>query len=102
MIVEIEAKYTQGPAKLVFGQYSNGRVAIQLLDVEDESPLSVPTVNIPEYDLAPGHVLLKGWSENEGMPAALERAGIVKRTGELVSSGFVQAEVAKLLVEVTK
>lgn len=45
-----------------------------------------------------GFVWLKGWTENEGVPEALEKAGIVRRTGETYNTGFVKAELAKIMV----
>ena len=45
-----------------------------------------------------GFVWLKGWSENEGIPEALEKAGIVRRTGELYPTGHVAAELAEILI----
>ena len=45
----------------------------------------------------PDHVWLKGWSENEGVPAALVEAGLVELTGANWATGFVHAEEARLL-----
>lgn len=45
----------------------------------------------------PGHVWLKGWSENEGVPAALEEAGLVELTGREWPTGFTRAVEGRLL-----
>jgi hypothetical protein len=83
-------------------KYGNGRTAIQLF-AYGEGPGGIPiakaTVNIPEYDLPEGFVIIKDWQENEGMLAALEQAGIVQDSGQRVMTGFVQAAVCKLLVD---
>ena len=55
-------------------------------------------MNIPEHALKEGHVFLKGWSENEGVPEELDRLGIVELTGRKVRTGFVKAQEAKLLI----
>lgn len=97
-----------GPAKyftsgtVEFAKYGNGETAIIINGAEGER-LAVATVNM-EGSLAkapgPKHVWLKGWSENEGIPEALEKAGILKRTGETFPAGYVHAELAEMLVEV--
>ncbi len=58
-------------------------------------PLAIATVRLQEPP-RPGHVWLKGWSENEGVPQALAAAGIVELTGEVSVTGYVQAEEGKL------
>ena len=75
----------------------NKRTALQLYDLTDGFPVATATVNIPEVELKDDEVLIKDYSENEGMLDALERAGIVWRTGESVSNGRVTIPVAKLL-----
>lgn len=77
--------------------YPNGRLALVLVDVQNREDVAVATVNLPEAPLKPGEVFIKDYSENEGMLAALENAGIVKATGERVPSGFVDVAVAKIL-----
>ena len=83
---------------LAFDRYQNGRVMMRLYCVDDGEPLATCTVNIPEYPLEEGEVIIKDYSENEGMFNVLEDAGIVKRTGKMVSSGFITCPVCKLLV----
>ena len=51
----------------------------------------------PPPPLREGHVWLKGWSENEGVPEALEEAGLVELTGETWPTGYVEAQEAKLV-----
>jgi len=45
-----------------------------------------------------GHVWLKGWSENEGLPEALEAAGVVRLTGKSTPVGFSHAQEAEVLM----
>lgn len=47
--------------------------------------------------LKPNHVYLKDWSENEGVPEALEAAGLVELTGAHWPTGLVAAKEARLL-----
>lgn len=79
-------------------QYDNGRIAIVLKRTEwDIEPVAVATVNIPEYTLERGHVLIKNWSENEGILEALVSSGLLEDTGALVPTGFCNANLCKLL-----
>jgi hypothetical protein len=45
------------------------------------------------------HCYVKDYSENEGILAALEAAGIVKRTGATGASGFVELHYVEVLGE---
>ena len=94
----INAKYVKGNMAIQKAFYAEGRIAIKLEDAETHAPWCVATVNIPEYDLKEGHVFLKGWSENEGVPEELDRLGVVELTGRKVQTGFVYAQEAKLLI----
>ena len=76
---------------------NNGRTALQLFDLTDGAPVATATVNIPDVELGENEVLIKNYSENEGMLEALEKGGIVSRTGESISNGFVTIPIAKLL-----
>ena len=90
-------KFMNWTCEVVEHEYASGGLALRLVDIEDGSAIATATVNMPEYELAEGEILLKGWSENEGLPEALERAGIVELTGRAVANGFVQAPIARYL-----
>lgn len=81
-----------------FRKYPNGRTALELI-CEDGSPMAVATCNIPEASLNEHHVFIKNWSENEGMAAALAKAGYIKPTGFLQKTGFCHAVIAELLIK---
>ena len=74
--------------------YGNGRVALCLVD--EDGPVATATVNLPGVKLEPNQVLIKDYSECEGLLAALVAAGVVKPTGEKVRSGFVEVPVCEL------
>ena len=74
-------KFKQWECNPVFGEYGNGRTAIQLKDAVDGSPIATATINLcdyPEFPIGEGQVHIKNYSENEGMVAALIEAGIVE------------------------
>ena len=72
------------------------------MDAKTDESIAVATVNLPHECLGPGQVFIKDHSENRGMLETLEKAGIVKATGETVQSGFVQVPKAILLGEFRK
>lgn len=77
--------------------YPNGRAALYLVDAQTRETVAVATADLPEVPLESGEVFIKDHSENRGMLAALEQAGVVKATGAAVRSGFAKIPVAALL-----
>ena len=78
-------------------RYSNGRLALEIIDVEDGCPVMMATVNIPEANLKPDEVIIKNYSENEGMLDFLLRNGIVEKPHRYENSGFVRVPVCKII-----
>jgi hypothetical protein len=101
MTFEIHAKYYNGPARIAPGHYGgNGRIAWRIVSPADE-PLFTATVNLDHADSrldAGTHVLIKDWSENEGVLSSLVEAKIVRDTGERVPTGYVEAALCEVLV----
>lgn len=77
-------------------KYSNDRPVIQLIDAEDGEPYATATVNVPDVLLLDNEVLVKDYSENEGMLDFLVRNNIVTPTQNGVQSGFVWLPIAIL------
>jgi len=96
MNISINTKYCKGTVELAFAKYGDGSTAIQAF--QGGEPMFVATVALDEQPPT-NHVFLKGWSENEGIPQALEKAGIVQLTGRKIPTGYVEAQEAKLLVQ---
>lgn len=82
-----------------FGQYQNGRIAMQLFDVEDHEPVCTVTVNLPDEDVPDGYVLIKDWSENEGIYDVLHKAGIIGKVERKIPTGHVLAYQCKLCAD---
>jgi hypothetical protein len=76
--------------------YSNERVAIELIDVEDGELVATATVNIPEEKIEKDEIIVKDYSENEGMLKALTDAGIVTKVNRHVRTGYVECPVCKV------
>jgi len=86
--------------RLVFSKYmNNDRTAIILEDLSDLSIVATATVNIPEYNLDPDEVIIKDYSENEGMLECLMLNIVVSKPLRWVKTGFVKCPVCKLLIE---
>lgn len=89
--------------EVTFSSYENGGgTAIVIIDPNTGIRLAVATVNLAPYgalEIGPDQAWLKGWGENKGLPEALERAGVVRRTGETHRTGFVKAELADILIK---
>ena len=92
--------------EVVKRKYNNGRTALELIiaqdDVEREfykgEPMATATVNIPMANLEADEVIIKDYSENEGMLETLVKARVVKDTGKTITNGFITCPVCKLLI----
>ena len=107
--MKINLRYGSYEADMEVTTYHNGRTAIQLYDAEDGSPLMTASVNIPELaEVVIEHlcerlgidkkrfVLIKNWSENEGILMSLEEAGVIDVAKHTIPTGYCHANVAFL------
>lgn len=78
------------------GKYANNRTSINLIDVNDNQPYAVATTNLPDVLLLDNEVLVKDYSENEGVLEFLTTNNIVVPTDKWVTSGFVDVQVCVL------
>lgn len=87
-----KTKYENCEAYIVERTYANNRVMhLTVHHAETGEPLCVATTNVPGYRPAENHVLIKDWSENEGVFNALYSAGIISTVQRYVKTGFVKA-----------
>ena len=85
--------------RILMQRYELGnRIRLQLIAIDDKLPYACATVNVPGVELAADEILIKDWSENQGVLAALIRAGVIEDTGRTVPAGRTEANVAKLLI----
>lgn len=82
---------------IVKTEYASGGTALILNDAASGERVAVATVNIPECDIQPNHVLIKDWSENEGILQTLVNANIVKEMGITVPCGFAEAHLCEFM-----
>jgi hypothetical protein len=91
-------KFQDWNCLLEFGEYqNNGRTAITLIDENDGSPITTATINLPNVSLNDDEVIIKDYSENEGILNILLINGVVELTGKSVDTGFVNCEICKLI-----
>ena len=77
-------------------KYANGRTRINLIDAVDNEPYAVATTNLPDVLLLDNEVLVKDYSENEGVLDFLTTNNIVVPTDKWVTTGFVDVQVCIL------
>lgn len=94
----VEIQFKQWNCTILKRKYGNGRPAVQLMDAEDGSPVATATINLPDVKLQENEVIIKDYSENEGMYNALTSAGIISEQKRAVASGFIIAPVCDLLI----
>lgn len=74
------------------------RIALPLYAVDDGSPVAVATVNLPELALAADEVIVKDYSENEGLLELLVAAEVVSPPLRELQSGYVTLHVCRCLI----
>ena len=90
-----KVKFNNSLCDVEFHHYPhNNQTAILL--TENGLPVAKATICV-DVEIGPDEVVIKDYSENEGMLEALVNAGIVTQTNKIVQSGFVNAPVAKLI-----
>lgn len=61
-------KYYKKPVKVIEDTYiNNGRFALTVVDKEDRAPVCTATINMPEKHLEVDEVIIKDYSENQGV-----------------------------------
>ena len=91
-------KYKGKKVKIEIGCYNNGRVAISLVDEKKGEDYAVCTVNVPEISLiSEQNVLIKSYSENNGMSGWLMENGIIGPVLREHRAGWVTVTEHQLL-----
>jgi hypothetical protein len=95
--MKLKTPYSEYDVILEWGTYSNKRKALELIDSEDGCPIMVATVNVPEVQLEPNEIIIKNYSENEGVLEFLQENGIVGPVKRTIGMGFVSCPVVDVL-----
>ena len=95
----MNVKFKKWNCKINVREYGNGRTALQLVDAKTSEPIATATVNVPDEHLEENEILIKNYSENTGMLAALVGAGIVTDTGKTIKTGFITIPICIYIPE---
>lgn len=89
----MEVQFKQWLCSIQKLQYGNGRIALKLMDSHDfyGAPIAVATVNVIDDDTQPDEVVIKDYSENEGMYQALLDADIITPAHRFTQSGWIES-----------
>ncbi len=96
MQISIKTKYTpQGDYQLVSpGRYHDGSPALEVHG--GDGVQFKATVCVPDHIPAPHNVMIKDWSENEGVLDALVGAGVIEPPIKEVPINYVTAYECRL------
>ncbi len=98
---QINTKYCNELVRFKWSTYASGQHALQLFSPYG-SEMTV-TSNMPDHDIAKDEIVVKNYSENEGILAELIRLKIIAQPSvRQIRSGFVTLEVCKLLIDPTE
>lgn len=97
--MDFQVEFKDWKCHTLIDRYPNDRLAITLQDKEGGSPVARATVNLPNTSLDGDEVIIKDWSENEGMVTALREANVIEEVSFEVETGYVTAKVCKLTPE---
>ena len=93
-------RFKEWVCELQFGKYhGNHRTAIELVCHNTGELIATATVNVPSIELKENEVIIKDYSENQGMFQALFNAGIVKLNRIDTQSEWVDFHICELLIE---
>lgn len=92
----MNVQFKQWKCSLIFGQYENNKPAIRLIDAVTHEPVATATVFINGVKLDKDEVIIKDYSENEGMLQCLIDAGIISEPRRWVKTGFVTCPICRL------
>lgn len=79
------------------GQYPNGRIALELVEINTGEPVLVASINMANEYLSEDEVIIKNYSENEGILDILIKAQIISEPTRFVNTGWTTSPVCKLL-----
>lgn len=93
-------RFKEWVCEMQFGRYhGNDRIAIELICHNTGESVAFATVNVPNISLKENEVIIKDYSENQGMFQALFNAGVVKLNRIDTQSEWVDFHICELLIE---
>jgi uncharacterized protein YegP (UPF0339 family) len=95
-VYKAKLKYYNGEVYLKGGNYSNGRQAIKIISLPKGELVTKATINVPDIILEDGEVIIKDYSENEGVLKFLQENNIVGPVLDDLISGFETVYIVKI------
>lgn len=93
-------RFKEWVCEMQFGRYhGNDRIAIELVCHNSGEPIATATVNVPGIELKENEIIIKDYSENQGIFQALFNAGVVKLNRIDTQSEWVDFHICELLIE---
>jgi len=94
----MKIRFLNEECDILFGTYDSGRISIRLMCADGEM-MACATVNCPEIVLKKNEVIIKDYSENAGILAALIESGVFVDTGKIVPVGYAEGVICRLTPE---
>jgi hypothetical protein len=95
-VYKANLKYYNGEVYLQGGYYSNGRQAIKIISLPKGEVVVKATVNVPDIPLEDGEVIIKNYSENEGVLKFLQENNIIGPVLDDAITGFETVYIVKI------
>ncbi|MDN5697737.1 MAG: hypothetical protein L0G70_07150 [Rubrobacter sp.] len=100
-VLPVRVKFAGIGSRVIHTSYVHSNTtALLLVDAADDSLVITASINVAgvSESLPEDQLVLKTYSEGEGLLEALGEAGVVEDTGERVASGFVECPIVRLTV----
>jgi hypothetical protein len=91
-------KFLEYDCEIIISRYKGGQNYLQLVDTQDNSPVAVASVNLPDEKQEPNEIFIKNWAENAGIMEALMLQRIITGPLESIPTGFTVATRHELLI----
>lgn len=104
-------KFLDYECEMTIHQYENGRVAVRLVNAIDDpendsyrgEPIATATVNLPDIHMSDRQIIIKDYSENQGMFKALKEAGVVLENENTQNwNGVVVADMSEEMFQLVQ
>ena len=94
--MHLKTKYIDEEVEVIKKTYHDGSLALCLMD-EIGQPLMTVSSNL-DAPLPDDHIFVKNYSENTGILAALQEAGVLGKQVAVIKNGFADFPVCEVLI----
>ena len=79
-------------------KYVNGRTALELTEAETGESFLTVSKNIPTENLSSNEIIIKDYSENDGILRCLAEIGVISYPKRWITQGWVSLPICDLLI----